>query len=78
MGSYYILFNCNDWKTYDSLELVGVFTRDALIGLLKNRINIGSYKFDTDSDINDMDVAEIEKIIKYAYIQKLEINEVMD
>jgi hypothetical protein len=71
---YYALFTCDQWKSRDSMQFMGVFTKNRLISI----INKGSNVFDFEEAFNkSMDVREMNNSIAYGYIEELSINEVL-
>ena len=71
---YYALFTCDQWKSRDSMQFMGVFTKTRLISI----INKGSNVFDFEEALNkSMDVREMNNSITYGYIEELSINEVL-
>lgn len=79
MREYYILFNCDEWKGYSSMRLVGVFNRTQLIKILKRRIKKGEYEFGRDiKEIDNLSIQEIDASLVYGYIQETRLNEILD
>lgn len=73
---YYVLFTCDEWKSYASMSLVGVFTLTKLRKVVKRRIKKGDFEYGRDiKEIDEIDGNEIDKLLTYGFIQSIELNE---
>lgn len=80
MREYYALYTCDAWKTHSSMTLVGVFTKAKLISIIKKYVKESDPRFEFESDlkkIESMEINEIDNSLKYGYIQKIKINEIL-
>lgn len=74
----YIYYLCDEWKSYDSMKLVGVFDSKHLTQIVVNdlrdgTINAGGYEED---EILEMDASQLNTILEYGYIESVMLNEI--
>lgn len=77
MENHYVLFNCNEWKNFSSMKLVGVFTRPKLDEYLKKEISEGNMEIGRNELINSLSIQELNTSLKYGYVEEITINEVI-
>lgn len=77
----YVVNTCNEWKTYDSFRMVGIFTTRKKLNVVLNRLlKQEDIAWDddvcTDRFVNNLMDMELSNNLKYVSIEKLTLNEV--
>lgn len=74
---YYVLSSCDEWKSYSSMKLVGVFTLKELKKVVKRKVKEGYFEFGRRNimEIDNMDGSEIDSMITYGSITRINLNE---
>lgn len=76
MRKYCALFSCDEWKSRDSMRLLGVFTLPKLKTLIRKKIKSGDFEFGRDTkEIKEMFAHDLDIALTYGHIQELSINE---
>lgn len=82
MKELYALFACDEWKSRDSMRLVGVFNRSGLNKAVLERLNRGEFElYDTAVPMSLREVKsyihvkDLDTELTYASIQQLAVNE---
>lgn len=73
---YYALFSCNEWKERASMDLIGVFTENKIRQIIRKKIKKNDFEYGADiKEIQTGDIDHIDTLLKYGFIQELNINE---
>lgn len=76
MRDYYVLFSCDEWKSYSSMKLIGIFNKNELVKVIKRRIKKRELHFNRDiKEISKMSVEEIKVALEFGYIESLKLNQ---
>lgn len=72
----YILSTCDCWKSYSSMQLIGVFTKAKLLSVIKQTIESGNFNFNRDmADLDRLDIRDINISLEYGFIEPVIIDE---
>lgn len=78
MNEMYVLFNCDEWKTYSSFRFVGVFDKEGLYKVIKEKIKTDDYESSLEIEaIDDCFLEDLKTNVDFAYIEKVELNKVL-
>lgn len=80
MRDLYVLFACDQWKSSDSMRMIGVFNRSGLLRKVVEKVN--NKEFDLadatlpikQKDIKDYFIDSLDNELTYAYIEQVTIN----
>ena len=76
----FLVNTCDAWNSYDSFQLVGIFTtRKALNPVLNKMIKQGDIDLDSAASkktVNNLSDRELDDYLTYISIQKITLNEV--
>jgi len=77
MEQLYIYFHCDEWKSWDSMGLIGVFEESKLRQEIIEDLKNGYIELDEreKSEILEMDIRTMQELLKYGYIEPVELNE---
>ena len=76
---YYVLFNCDEYKAYSSMKLIGVFTEKELRRVIRKKIKEKEFEFygNITEILNEKDLKYIFDTLEYGYFQEISINGVL-
>jgi hypothetical protein len=79
---HFLLQACDQWKSLDSMRVIGVFTLPELRKTVKRKIKDGTFKFEDGNGnkeeatrIDSMGAKLIDTLVDYCHITPLTINE---
>lgn len=78
--SFYALFTCDQWKSYSSMNLIGVFDRTHLNDIILNKVKEEIFELDdsvklSQGGIQQASIRDIDVALTYGFVQSLTINE---
>lgn len=71
----YVLFTCDEWKSRDSMWLLGVFDENKIKVALKKLLKQNDIELGTDKSIDEIEVDELNDYVTYAYIEQVDLND---
>lgn len=72
----YILFYCDEWKSFSSMEIVGLFSSvDTLKKRIKTEIKENNMEIMNDADIDDLDYDELNTYLEYGFVDYYTVDE---
>ena len=73
---YFVLFECDEWKSHESMRLCGVFTEKRMRELVEEKIEDGAMELqDVPKTIAEMTPIELDIALVYGYIEEITIDE---
>lgn len=73
----YLLFSCDELKSHNSMELIGLFNEKHLRAVIMFKVLENDFELEPDIDLSIAKIEEVNRSLKYAYIQKVELNKVL-
>lgn len=77
----YVLFSCDEHKSYRSMSLIGVFDEENVRGVIRDRLK-DDFEFGiediADDKFNEMSIDDIDNLLDYGFIQTVSLNERLD
>lgn len=71
----YILFSCDQWKSRDSMRIVGVYsTIRKLIKQIKKEVAEDNMELGADLQDTERDLHYIDSVLEYGSIEKYEVD----
>ena len=70
----FVLFSCDEWKSSDSMGLVGVYDEKGLRKALKQLLKKKDVEVMNNENIDEIEVEDLNKYVTYAYIEEVELN----
>jgi cell division FtsZ-interacting protein ZapD len=71
----YVLFACDEWKSSDSMGLLGVFDEVKIKEALKKLLKQGDIELETSKSIDEIDVDRLNAYVKYAHVEQYDLND---
>ena len=72
----YILFYCDEWKSFSSMEIVGLFSSvDTLKKRIKTEVKENNMEIMNDADIDDLDYDELNTYLEYGFVDYYTVDE---
>lgn len=79
MREYYVLSSCDQWKSFSSMNFLGVFSRSELIKTIKRKVKKEDFNFHRElKELKNMTIRDIDSSLVYGYIQPIHLNELQD
>ncbi len=74
----YVLFACDEWKSSDSMGLLGVFDESNIKKALEKLLKQGDIELEVDKAIDEIDIERMNAYVKYAHIEQIELNDMQN
>ncbi len=71
----YVLFTCDEWKSSNSMLLVGVFDESKIKFALKKLLKQSDIELGTEKSIDEIEIDELNDYVTYAYIEQVDLND---
>ena len=74
----YVLYACDEWKSTDSMGLLGVFDEKNIKVALKKMLKQKDIELEVDKGIDEIDIERINAYVKYAHIEQVDLNDMQN
>ena len=71
----YVLFACDEWKSSDSMGLLGVFDEKKIKDALKKMLQHGDIELETSKSIDEIETERLNAYVKYAHVEQYDLND---
>lgn len=75
--NYYIYNSCDQWKSHDSMRLVGIFDEENLKKVIIEDVKSKEIELDDrdEKEIEEMDIRTLNGLMTYGYVERIELNQ---
>ena len=74
----YVLYACDEWKSSDSMGLLGVFDEKNIKVALKKMLKQKDIELETSKSIDEIETERLNAYVKYAYIEQFDLNDMQN
>jgi cell division FtsZ-interacting protein ZapD len=71
----YVLYACDEWKSSDSMGLLGVFDENKIKDALKKMLKQKDIELETSKSIDEIETERLNAYVKYAHIEQIDLND---
>ena len=71
---YFALFSCDEWKSYKSQRLIGVFDESNLKKIVAEKIKDRDFELNIDKEVEESSIWDLKNCLEYAYIEEIKLN----